>query len=181
MTSRSHRPFCSCRLFFDLWCHLVDGIRHRHNSAWTVRSAHDGTIYHVYFVTFSKAVRFILMAVTAWLPKLPRLSSSCIFLRALKFAGLSNGATSTANASQNDVFLGLINYVYLNVLFFLFCLCQDSSSALCPPPPLPLPPTPPCLSSCLECFRWRVRVCVLTIVWTVPQAKVPRPFLRVRI
>lgn len=50
-------------------------------------------------------------------------------MRIQKFDALSNGAISTANASQNDVFLWTINYVYLNV----FCLCQTTQ--LIPPPP----------------------------------------------
>lgn len=44
---------------------------------------------------------------------------------------LSNGATSTANASQNDMFLGLINYVYLNVLFY----SASVKTLLLPPSP----------------------------------------------
>lgn len=82
------------------------------------------------------------MAVIARQPKLLRLSSCCIFLRALKFAALSNGATSTANASQNDVVLGLINYVYLNVLFcFIFYSASVKTLLLHSAHPLLLPPT----------------------------------------
>lgn len=91
------------------------------------------------------------MAVTAWLPKLPR-PSSCIFLRALKFAGLSNGATSTANASQNDVFLGLINYVYLNVLFFYSASVKTLLLHSAPLPPSLSHPLPLASQAVLNVF-----------------------------
>lgn len=87
-------------------------------------------------------------------------------MRIQKFDALSNGAISTANASQNDVFLWTINYVYLNV----FCLCQTTQ--LIPPPSLSL--------RLSVMYVVCMHTCVLTVVWTVLQAKVQRLFLRVR-
>lgn len=46
--------------FVVLCCHLVDTLRYRHHSARAVRREHDGSIYHVYFVTLSKAVRLYI-------------------------------------------------------------------------------------------------------------------------
>lgn len=94
-------------------------------------------------------------------------------MRIQKCDALSNGAISTANASQNVVFLWTINYVYLNV----FCLCQTQliHSVL-------LLIYPPSLSLRLSfMYVLCVHTCVLTAVWTVLQAKVQRLILRVRI
>lgn len=85
-------------------------------------------------------------------------------MRIQKFDALSNGAISTANASQNDVFYGPLTMFTL--MFSASVKLRNSF------PPLSL--------RLSVMYVVCMRTCVLTVVWTVLQAKVQRLFLRVR-
>lgn len=87
---------------------------------------------------------------------------------------LSNGAISTANASQNDVFF--------SGPLTMFTLMFSASVKLLNSSTLSSFRSAPSLSLSLSVmYAVCLHACVLTAVWTVLQAKVQRLFLRVRI